>query len=65
MQIPVSNDFFGGDPCHLTPKHLSVAVNCSAPQPSTDLSFNLTAWQVKYPFNASESSFTRWGIAQA
>ncbi len=28
--IPVSNGEFGGpDPCHLTPKHLSVAVNCS------------------------------------
>lgn len=27
--IAVSNALFGGDPCHLTPKHLAVAVGCS------------------------------------
>lgn len=66
--ITASNSVFGGDPCHLTAKRLAAAVTCSAgrradgaasPAPAApSLNFTLTAWQVQYPWNESESHFS-------
>lgn len=58
-QILASNAVFGGDPCHLTPKYLTVQLQCSKQQNEPALQFNITAWRVHYPWMPNASSFKR------
>jgi len=51
--IPVSNDFFGGDPCLNTPKHLSLSVTCSSSSanPTFAMKVSLPVGQSNTPVN--------------
>jgi hypothetical protein len=67
--VTASNDVFGGDPCHLTAKHLSASVQCSKAQDDDggggDLHDNavaddqpvLRAWRVRYPWREGDAKF--------
>jgi len=40
--IPVSNEYFGGDPCLNVPKHFSITVMCSSASPNPTFSLRVT-----------------------
>lgn len=61
--IKAANTVFGQDPCHLTTKHLSVALKCSNQhthrrhQQQTQQPV-IQAWQVHYPWKNNDSFFS-------